>query len=152
MINKELGEIMKEYINKVNDFCKNYEKSIIEKDYSPFSRKMEVIFENLKNELWRLKHNAEEFMYISNDRMITCEINNRNNNGVISLDVERVRKELDEVHKDLNTMHTYYIHRYAANIVNGLAEKWKDKANEAAFDIMKSAVKSMMKAGAENDN
>lgn len=148
MINKELDNIMLEYVDKASDFCKNYEKSILEKGCSPFSHGIEKVFENLENELWRLKRDTEELLYISNDRMITCEIDKRNNYGVISLDVESVRKELDSVQQDLNAAHLCFLNKCGANIAEGLAEKWHENALCAGFEVIKSA----MKAGAENDN
>lgn len=152
MINKELDEIMKDYVSKASDFCKDYEEHALEKGYSTFSRAMEEVFEGLENELWRLKHITEELLYISNDRFINREINNRNNRGIISVHIESVNKEIEEVQHDLNTMHKYYLHRYSANIAKGLAEQWNEEADGFAVDILKSAIKSIAKVGVENDN
>lgn len=142
MINKELDEIMKDYVCKASDFCKDYEGHVLEKGYSTFSSAMEAVFEGLENELWRLKSNAEELIYMSNDKFVISH----------DIAINKINKEVERVHKDLNTMHKYYLHRYSANIAKGLAEQWNEEADGFAMDIMKSALKSIVKAGVENDN
>lgn len=151
MINKELDEIMKDYVCKASDFCKDYEEHVLEKGYSTFSSAMEAIFEGLENELWRLKHNTEELIYMANDKFVYNEVN-RQKREIIAINMDLAEKEVKEVQHDLNTMHKYYLHRYSANIAKGLAEQWNEEADGFAMDIMKSALKSIVKAGVENDN
>ena len=151
MINKELDNIMSEYVDKASTFCQDYEKAVLGRKHNTFSSELEKIYSNLESELWRLKHNTEELLYMANDKFI-CGESIRQKHTITAINLDLAGKEIEEVQRDLNTMHDYYLHRYAANIARGLAEQWSKEANEAAFDIMKSAVKSMVKGGAENDN
>lgn len=147
MINKELDEIMKEYIEKASKFCNNYEKKTLEKKCCDFSHTVEAVFENLESGLWKLKSDTEELLYIAHDRFV-----NRIANNEIVASINLANEEADRVHYDLNTMHNYYMLRYKANIAKGLAKQWSEEADEHAFEIMKSAIKSLIKAGTENDD
>lgn len=160
MINKELDEIMKDYVCKASDFCKDYEEHVLEKGYSTFSRAMEEIFEGLENELWRLKHNTEELIYISNDRFV-CREADRQKREIIAINMDLAKKEVESVQHHLNTMHKYYLHRYSANIAKGLAEQWNEEAEGFANDLLRDCLKPIIsyklynrnkKEGTENDN
>ena len=142
MINKELDEIMSEYIDKVKKFCDGYEKKVLEKKCGNFSHTVEVVFENLESGLWKLKSDTEELLYIAHDRFV-----NRIENNEIVASINLANEEADSVHNDLNTMHNYYMCRYKANIAKGLSKQWSEEADEHAFDIMKSAIKSLIKDG-----
>lgn len=147
MINNELDEIMQEYITKAGHFCEKYEKKVLEKKCGNFSRTIEVVFENLESGLWKLKADTKELLYIAHDRF--C---NRVANNEIVASINLAIEEADRTHNDLNTIHNYYMCKCKSNIAKGLAKQWSEEADEYAFEIMKNALKSLIKAGAENDN
>ena len=151
MINKELDEIMSEYIDKVKKFCGDYEKAVLSRDHNIFSLELEKIYSNLESELWRMKHDTEELLYISNDRFVCCEIDMQKNK-TISINMDAVKNELDSVQHDLNAVHLYFLNNCGANIAEGLAEKWHESALIAGFEIVKSGLKYVMKEGMKNDN
>ena len=122
MINKELDAIMTDYVKKVSEFCRAYENDVIKKGgCKPFSHYIEVVFSNFERELWKMKSDTEELLYMANDKFITCGDT-----------TERVAKEMETVKRDLNTMHKCYMNRYAAHIAEALAKQWA-KAGDAAF-------------------
>lgn len=147
MINKELDEIMSEYVDKAEKFCKDYEKAVLSREHNIFSLELEKIYSNLESELWRLKHDTEELLYISNVRFV-CGIVNRQKNETIVINMDAAKKEIDSVQHDLNAAHLYFLNKCGANIAEGLAEKWHENALCAGFEVIKSS----MKAGVENDN
>ena len=149
MINKELDDIMTEYIDKVKKFCDDYEKAVLSREHNIFSLELEKIYSNLESELWRLKHDTEELLSISNDRFICCDMNNHILNAH---NLVEVKKELDGVQHDLNAAHLYFLNRCGADIAEGLAEKWRENALCAGFEIVKSGLKYVIKAGIENDD
>ena len=139
MINKELDDIMCDYVDKVGKFCKDYEKAVLSREHNIFSLELEKIYSNLESELWRLKHDTEELIYISSDRFICCKT---------TVNINAVKKELDSVQHDVNSMHIYFLNNCGAKIAEGLAKKWHENAFNAGFEI----VKSRIKAGIENDD
>lgn len=147
MINKELNEIVSEYITKTIKFCENYEKRMLEKKCGNFSHTVEIIFENLESGLWKLKADTEELLYIAHDRF--C---NRVANNEIVACINLANEEADRTHNDLNTIHNYYMCRCKSNIARGLAKQWSEEADEYALEIMKSAIKSLRRELNENDN
>ena len=144
MINKELDGIMTEYVEKANKYCRNYEATTLEKGYSTFSHTMEIVFENFENGLWKLKSDTEGLLYIAHDRF--C---NRVANNEIVACINLVNEECERVHKDLNILHNYYLHRYASNIAKGLAKQWSEKADDCAGEIFRQHVKSILKVAKE---
>lgn len=155
MINNELDNIMSEYVDKAKKFCEDYKKAVLAKEHTTFSRELEKIYGNLENELWHLKYDTEELLYISNDRFINREINRRNNEHIISINGERaecLKKEIESVQNDLNSIHRYFLYRYGADIAEGLAEQWGLEAVTAGFEVVKSGVKYVIREGMENDD
>lgn len=147
MINKELDEIMCDYVDKVGKFCKDYEKAVLSREHNIFSLELEKIYSNLESELWRLKHDTEELLYISNDRFICCAVE-RPQNKLLFHNMDEVKKELDSIQHDLNSAHIYFLNKCGANIAEGLAKKWHENAFDAGFEVLKSGIK----AGVKNDD
>lgn len=147
MINKELDEIMCDYVDKAGKFCKAYEKAILSREHNIFSLELEKIYSNFESELWRMKHDTEELLYISNDRLV-CRAVERQQKDLISHNMDEVKNELDSIQHDLNSAHVYFLNKCGANIAEGLAKKWHENAFNAGFEVLKSGIK----AGAKNDN
>lgn len=147
MINKELDEIMCDYVDKAGKFCKDYEKAVLSREHNIFSLELEKIYGNLESELWRMKHDTEELLYISNDRFV-CREYNRQQHEIIALDMDEIKNELESVQHDLNLAHTYFLNKCGANIAEGLSKKWHENAFDVGFEVLKNGIK----AGVENDN
>lgn len=145
MINKELDSIMCDYVDRAGKFCKDYEKAVLSREHNIFSLELEKIYGNLESELWRMKHDTEELMYISNDKFVCRESNRRE---IIAINMDLAKKELDSVQRDLNSAHAYFLNKCGANIAEGLAKKWHENAFDAGFEVLKSGIK----AGAKNDD
>ena len=144
MINKELDNIMTEYVDKAKEFCEGYKKSVLAKEHTTFSCEVAKIYSNLEDELWRLKHDTEELLYISNDRFV-CREWNRQQTETIAIDMDKAKKEIESVQSDLNSIHRFFLYKYGADIAEGLAKQWGLEAVNAGFDVV-------IKGGSKNDN
>lgn len=146
MINKELDEIMCDYVDRAGKFCKDYEKAVLSREHNIFSLELEKIYSNLESELWRLKHDTEELIYTSNDRFICCTVE-RQQNDLISHNMDEVKREVDSLQHDLNSAHIFFLNNCGSHIAEGLAKKWHENAFNAAFGIVKNGIKEGIENG-----
>lgn len=132
MINKELDEIMCDYVDKVVKFCKDYEKEVLAKHSSSYHNTVATIYANFEDNLWRLKHETET----SINEKISEAVNMGGN-------VDELLKIGKKVEDDLWTMHKYYKYMYSARIAKGLAESWIKESNDAFWHLTVNAIKTM---------